>query len=230
MTLPSISDTIIAAVIGAATAWITMLLRVRPERTKLLAEIAFLRRQSEKLALETEQMRQPTLTADREAEELRKLSLERERIALELDSLRRQRADNDRSEIVELLKAFDREVFEAPMDSEDPVAMFKALRQTRIWLQSSGALYFRDLEIASHFRQIRMLLAETEREAVARFPQIPALSLCLQDGCPIPQPRWAHREQLGRSYGDAIELMMRSRRSIMEHVRAVERKLPHVLS
>lgn len=40
------------------------------------------------------------------------------------------------------------------MQSEEPVEMFKAVRQTRIALQMSGASLVRDREIAEHFQKL----------------------------------------------------------------------------
>jgi len=159
-------------------------------------------------------------------EEINLIRKQAEKFDLETDSFRRQQLESERAEIVDLLKAFDREVFDAPMQAEEPVAMFQAIRQTRIWLQTSGALYFHDPEIQSHFRAIRNLLAQTERGVVAKFPVIAELSATSDSGTPVYERRSVVESRLGRAYYEAVAMMMKPRNEVRQHVGAIEQRLP----
>jgi hypothetical protein len=124
-----------------------------------------------------------------------------------------------------LLILFDRAVFDAPLFSEEPTEMFRALQQTRLSLQTSGASLVRHQEIAKHFQRIRQILLETEAEVKRRYPELVQLAAGLDENIPVYKRRDQVKQLLGENYWKAVELMMGIRPEITQHVEAIRERL-----
>jgi uncharacterized NAD(P)/FAD-binding protein YdhS len=157
--------------------------------------------------------------------EIEKLRAETQKLSVEAEEIRRRRLEAERTEIRDLLILFDRAVFDAPLFSEEPTEMFRALQQTRLSLQTSGASLVRHQEIAKHFQRIRQILLETEAEVKRRYPELVQLAAGLDENIPVYKRRDQVKQLLGENYWKAVELMMGIRPEITQHVEAIRERL-----
>jgi chromosome segregation ATPase len=167
---------IIAAVVGTLSSLITLTIglgQLRNERKRLEEEMnlerAKLEHDRERLQSELRENAEQSRVWKAEIEKLR---AETQKLSVEAEEIRRRRLEAERTEIRDLLILFDRAVFDAPLFSEEPTEMFRALQQTRLSLQTSGASLVRHQEIAKHFQRIRQILLETEAEVKRRYPEL----------------------------------------------------------
>ena len=109
-----------------------------------------------------------------------RLKAETEKLSIETEEIRIRRIKFERSEIRNLLLLFDRAFFDVPLPCEEPSAMFRAIHQTRISLQTSGASLVRNVEVAEHFKQVRDV-REIEYKIEKHYPKIVELSDKLKD-------------------------------------------------
>lgn len=70
------------------------------------------------------------------------------------------------------LVVFDREVMRAPARFEDPVLMYKALREMRIGLQKNGSSTITNSVAARNFKAAHTILREAEYEIRQKYPYI----------------------------------------------------------
>ncbi len=156
--------------------------------------------------------------------EISKLRVESQKLAVETQEIQRKRFEAEREEIRDLLKLFDRAVFDAPMYSEDPTEMFRAIQQTRISLQLSGASLVRDSIIADNFKQIRKLLLDVEGEVTRNYPIIVELATNIDDFHDrIENRRKAHELLRGRYY-EPVRLMMDVRHKLDKHIEVIQKR------
>lgn len=156
--------------------------------------------------------------------ELNKLKAETDKLILETDYLRNRRFEAEREEIRNLLIFFDRAVYHSPVQSEDPIEMFKAIRQTRILLQTSGAGLVRDKEIAEKFHEIKHLLWNTENEVIRKYPLILKYSDEIDDKHDQFELRKKAREYFGNSYYEPVGMMMDIRWKIDQNLNYIRMK------
>jgi seryl-tRNA synthetase len=226
--MPSeIISAIIAAVVGTLSSLITLTIglgQLRNERKRLEEEMKLERAKLEhdRERLQSE-LRENAEQARVWKAEVEKLKAETQKLSIEADDIRRRQLEAERTEIRDLLVLFDRAVFDAPMQSEEPVEMFRALQQTRVSLQKSGASLVRHQEIAMHFQRIRQILLETETEVKRRYPRVVQLAIELDEN--IPVRRYQVNQLLGEDYWGAVGLMMGIRPEITQHVEAIRKRL-----
>jgi hypothetical protein len=212
---------VIAAFVGFASSVVTLLLGLRSsmlERQKLQAE-------RDRWNAELTQQ------ARRGEAELARLHAETAKLIAEVDQIRYSRFEAQRNEIRDLVKLFDRAVFEAPLHSENPVDMFRAIRQTRIALQMAGASLVSDGTIAFHFDELRRLLFETEIEVQSRFPVVSEIAEEPEKGKGAGyESRERARAALGDKYFEPVGIMMRIRSQVEAHVSAIRIRLQEMSS
>jgi len=227
---------IIAAIVGAISAIITLSIgigQLRNERRRIDDEVNIERRKldhdRERLQTELRENAEQTRVWKAEVE---KLKAETQKLSIEADDIRRRRLEAERLEIRDLLILFDRAVFDAPMNSEEPVEMYKALQQTRISMQTSGASLVRDREIAEHFQKVREILLTTEAEVKKHFPLVAQLANEIniassqgQPSIPIYEQRERVQKLLGQQYWEPVRLMMNVRNEVRQHIEAIHKRL-----
>jgi hypothetical protein len=157
--------------------------------------------------------------------ELAKLKAETEKLSVETDEIRIRRIESERSEIRNLLLLFERAFFDLPLPCDEPLAMFRAIQQTRISLQMSGASLIRNMEVAEHFKQVRNVLREIEYEIEKQYPEIVKLADILKD-----EPLTMERQRiligkLGNDFRDVVRLIMIKRESVQEHLSEIKKYL-----
>lgn len=79
---------------------------------------------------------------------------------------------NDKEEIKELLKLFERAVFEASIYSEEVTAMFDAIQNVRIALQMKNAALVENPTVGKLFREIWKELLDIEGEVIEKYPKV----------------------------------------------------------
>lgn len=205
----------IASVIGSALTLFIGLRNIRIEREKL---------QSDRQRLQSE-LQERTKQAQVWEAEISRLRAEAHKISLEADEIRRRKLEAERAEIKSSLMLFDRAVFDAPMHSEDPVEMFRALKQTRISLQTSGASLVRDRNVAEHFQSLREILLRVETEVARRFPIVAQLAAEPDDGRPTYERRRQIHDALKGVYYEPVRMMMDIRREIDHHIQGIHARL-----
>ncbi len=109
-----------------------------------------------------------------------------------------------RDELHRCQTIFDREVMRAPFEREDPVEMYKGIREMRISVQKRGASQIPHQLVADNFKKARTVLSECEGEVRRRYRYIHDSALTGT----APQYQ-------GSDYGDAINLMMSIRKDLM---------------
>lgn len=233
---PEVVAAIIAAVVGTISSLITLAIglgQLRNERRHLEEEMTIERRKLEhdRERLQSE-LRENAEQARLWKAEAEKLKAETQKLSVEADDIRRRRLEAERAEIRDLLILFDRAVFDAPMQSEEPVEMFRALQQTRVSLQKSGASLVRDREIAEHFQKAREILLTTEAEVKKRYPMVAQLATEFdevvqndQQNIPPYERRRRVEKSLGQGYWESVRFMMDIRWKIMQHIDAIRERL-----
>ncbi|OGO28547.1 MAG: hypothetical protein A2W33_06145 [Chloroflexi bacterium RBG_16_52_11] len=207
---------VVVSVIGSGITLLIGLRNIRLEREKL---------RSDRERLQPE-LRHNAEQSRRDQVEIAKLRAETEKLLTETNEIRQQRIVAERNEIRDFLGFFERAVFDAPMLSEEPVEMFKAIQQTRISLQMSRATLISDHEIAEHFRNIREILLRTEGEVQSRFPIVAQTATQYDDRSLFFQDRREEvHKKLGPKYFEPVRIMMNIRPAIKQHLQAVHERL-----
>lgn len=233
---PEVVAAIIAAIVGTISSLITLAVglgqlrnerrRLENERRRLEEEMTIERR---KLEHDRTRLQSQLLENAEQARlwkaETEKLKAETQKLSAEAADIRRRRLEAERAEIRDLLILFDRAVFDAPMQSEEPVEMFRAIRQTRISLQMSGASFIRDQEVAECFRRIRTILLKTESEVRSRYPVIAQMAVEFDDNRPVYERREQVRMALGRDYFEPVRIMMGIRQEVQQNLERVRQRL-----
>ena len=67
---------------------------------------------------------------------------------------------------------FDREVMKAPFHREDPVEMYRAIREMRIRLQERGASRIPHGGVAENFEKAKKIMSDCEDEVRTKYPYI----------------------------------------------------------
>lgn len=129
-----------------------------------------------------------------------------------------QDGQETRSRLSSVLSLFEREVFFAPLDREDPVEMLRAIRQVRISLQRSDAVLLLDQRLIRVFRDIREVLAQYEHDLKTKYPVIYSTSR---------RAKKHIRGELARddSYWEATRLLIGVREAIASHLQVAYREL-----
>jgi predicted nucleic acid-binding Zn-ribbon protein len=137
---PEIFTAVIAAVVAVISSLITLSIglgQLKNERKRIDSEVSLERT---KLEHDRERLQSELKISAEQVSvwkaEVEKLKAETQKLSYEADDIRRRRLEAERNEIRNLLILFDRAVFDAPMNSEEPVQMFIALQQTRISFSS----------------------------------------------------------------------------------------------
>lgn len=138
-------------------------------------------------------------------------------------------SEKEREEIREFLLLFERAVFDAPVSSEEPTAMFKSIQDVRLSLQIKGAGLIKNQEAADIFREIRKILLHIEDEVIRKYPEVVAI-LDEVKNMPLSYERRKYvEEKLGRKTNwEAVMLMIGTRNDVMprvEKVREIYRRL-----
>lgn len=137
--------------------------------------------------------------------------------------------EKEREEIRTFLLLFERAVFDAPLSSEEPTAMFKSIQDVRFSLQVKGAGLIRNQEAADLFREIRKILLHIEGIVIREYPEVVDLLEKVKH-----MPMGYERRQLVRETLDhkiqmnAIVLMMGVRNDVapkVERIREIYRSL-----
>ena len=171
---PEITSAIIAASVSIIASAITLFIGMRGikiEREKLKTD-------RERLQIELRYNAKQARTAKAE---LARLKAETKKLSAETDEIIIRRIESERSEIRNLLLLFERAFFDLPLPCDEPLAMFRAIQQTRISLQTSGASLIRNVEVAENFKQVRNVLREIEYEIAKCYPEIVKLADELKD-------------------------------------------------
>lgn len=122
-----------------------------------------------------------------------------------------------RKELHACQTVFDREVMTAPFNREDPVEMYRAIKQMRITLQKRGASRIPHDEVAENFQSAKVILSACEGTVRERFPNIH------QAARTGTTPTYH-----GGDYGDAIRLMMKIRSEIAPLLEANDKVLAEI--
>ena len=221
-----VTAAIIAAVVSVLGSGITLffgLRNVKIEKEKLHSERERLQADRERLQAELRQTAEQSRIGK---VEIAKLKAETEKIMAETSEIKRHRLEAERNEIRDILGIFERAVFDAPMQSEEPVEMFKAIQQTRISLQLSGATLIRDQEVAEIFCHIREILLRIEGEVQVKFPIVAQMATQFDNrNFSGWEQREKVREILGGDYFEPVRMMMDIRREIQQHLERVHNRL-----
>lgn len=133
----------------------------------------------------------------------------------------------EKSEIKELLKLFERAVFEASIHSEEATAMFDAIQNVRIGLQMKNAGLIENERAAKLFREIWKDLLAIEGQVIEKYPNIFAALAELKSQPMDWERRKRAEEIIGKDdYWQAIGLMMSIRDKInpkVEEIREIYR-------
>ena len=218
---------VIAAIVGTISAIVTLSIgmgQLRNEKSRIEHEMYVERKQLE----QDRERLQVTLRENAEQTrvwkaEIEKLKAETEKISAEANEIKRRRLEVERQEIRDLLVLFDRAVFEAPMYGEKPVEMYKAIQQTRINLQTSGASLVRDVEIANHFQKVREILLAAEVEVQKKFTIVATIAN-EQNGSSSDQDKRVH-EALGQNYYEPVKLIFQTRDEVKKHIEIINQRL-----
>jgi cell division protein FtsL len=205
----------IVSIIGSSITLLIGMRNIRLEREKL-------RNDRERLQLELRKIDEQSRISKVEIE---RLQAEAAKLAAEAEEIRRKRIEAQRAEIRDVLILFDRAVFDAPMYSEEPVEMFKAIRQTRLSLQMSGASLIHDQKVAEHFRRIREILLNVESEVQRRYPVIAQMAVDFDDNREAYERRREVSKILGKEYWKAVNFMMGIRSEVQQHLESIRQRL-----
>ena len=199
--------------------------RLEDERTADLI-LEKLRAETDRLSAEAESIRKMLHYEQefREAE-IVKFKAEADKISAETREIQQRGFDTRRSEIRELLSLFSRAVFDAPMSSEEPAAMFRAIRETRIALGEKGASTVGDIEIENRFQVLWRILLEAESEVKTQFPKVVDLAFELVRSPESSNWRNHVSEELGEDYYYSVEFMMSIRMKIEEQLNLIRDRL-----
>ncbi len=116
------------------------------------------------------------------------------------------------------LRLFDREVMSAPHHFEDPVLMYKAIREMRIGLQQNGSSRTANAVAARNFGTAHLILRETERKIRGQYPYIHEAAT---NDTPIGHyPNGA--------FWDSIHLMMQIRGPLQPLLKEIEGELAKI--
>jgi hypothetical protein len=132
-----------------------------------------------------------------------------------LFSSRRALLQSSRDRLEKDLRVFDREVMFAPFHFEDPVLMYKAIREMRIALQQNGSSRVANSVAARNFQSAHAILRDTERQIRAMYPYI-------HDAATNNTPNVRYPNG---AFSDSIHLMMQIRGSLQPLVKEIEREL-----
>lgn len=222
---PEVISALIAAVVSLIASIFTLYISSRNrkiEREKLQYE-------KEKLEADRSRLRKELRDSATQTHlwkaEMERLKAETDKLVTESNEIRRQRLEAEREEIRDMLRLFDRAVFDAPPYIEDPIDMLKAIRQTRIALQQSGASLVRNRKVAENFRQARILLLEAEANMQEKYPEL----VRLIDESVDEKVDWGHRREVYASLDESpysiIEPMMKIRTAVEVHIDQVHKLL-----
>jgi hypothetical protein len=128
---------------------------------------------------------------------------------------RRALLQANRERLEKDLRIFDREVMTAPFHFEDPVLMYKAIREMRIALQQNGSSRVANSVAARNFHTAHAILRDTERQIRAKFPYIH--DAAINDTPNVRYPNGA--------FSDSIQLMMQIRGPLQPLLKEIEREL-----
>ena len=208
---PEITAAIIAASVSVFASVITLVIGLRGikiEREKL-------RNDRERLQAELRNVAEQSRLA---TAEIAKLKAEAAKFSTETDEIRIRKLRAERDEVSNLLQIFERAFFYGPLPCMEPIAMFRAIQQTRKSLQISGATLIHNNEIAEHFKQVRDILRTVEYEIEKRFPAIIDLSDKLKDEPLTTERQRQAIAKLGSEFGEAIQLIMGCRSDVDKHL------------
>jgi hypothetical protein len=130
----------------------------------------------------------------------------------------RQTLQELRSRLEKNLAIFDREVMRAPHRYEDPVEMYRAIREMRIALQRNSSSRITNEVAAKNFEEAKGVLRSVEYAVRDQFPTV---HLAVMNDNTKPQYE-------GSDHSDAITLMMDIRQQIMPLIDEVKEELERI--
>ena len=141
-------------------------------------------------------------------------------------------------EIKKFLLLFERAVFDAPINSEDPTKMFESIQKVRLQLQIGGASLITNQEAADNFKDIRKELLLIENEVIKKYPEvvmfIDVIKKKAADGTissGIHERRQMVQSFLGNEkYAGSVNLMMSVRRLVIPKVERIKEIYRSLLS
>ncbi|MBC8236239.1 hypothetical protein H8E77_42370 [bacterium] len=218
---------LIGSIIGSILTLVIGWRRIKVENKKYETEVKKLQIEVNRLQMEENRLKSESPLLDAE---VKKLKAETENLLSEIKQTKLERLQVRVDEIRDILTFLERAVFDAPLEAEEPIAMFQAIQHTRISLQTSGATLLGDRDVAERFRNIRRTLLDTESEVLKRYPAISELitRYHLDSQEDWSRPRYNRpeiREVLGDGYWESVRLMMGIRRIINENLGEIKARL-----
>ena len=130
----------------------------------------------------------------------------------------RDNFQKQRSQLEKNLTVFDREVMRAPVNYEDPVEMYSAIREMRIDLQRNSSSLIANEVAAESFKKARDVLRRVEYDVKDQFVSV-HLAAMNDDASP---------QYTGSDFSDAIQLMMSIRSELEPLINEIKRELHRV--
>ncbi|MCO6043329.1 SMEK domain-containing protein [Aeoliella sp. ICT_H6.2] len=123
-----------------------------------------------------------------------------------------------RSHLARDLSIFDRQVMDAPFQHEDPLLMYKAIRQMRVTLQKNGSSRLSNEVAAQNFDAAKNILTKMEYQVRNQFPDIHYAAM---------KDQTSMTDKDG-DFGNAITLMMQIRQSLKPLLDEVQQELDRI--
>jgi len=141
--------------------------------------------------------------------------------------------NEEKTKIWMAIRLFDRAAFDASFRMEEPTAMFSALQETRISIQTIGVLSLRYHDYISHkFRRIRSELMRVESEIFEKMPIIANLAMEFENSSLKTNERSEKVRKILRdfdsnnnksdSFNDSVHLMMSIRYEINKELNDIK--------
>lgn len=217
-TQPEIIAALIAAIVSLAGSIVTLIIAMKS-----------LRNERDKLSIDRENLRKELKSTAEQTSvwkaEVVKLKVETDKIIEETRAIRNQRISAEREELKNMLILFERAVFHAPLNSEDPVNMFKAIRQTRVSLQMSGGSSILNKEAAFHFSKTRDILMESESKVMERFPELVRFVDEVGDLMVSSKQKDLLYSRMGGGKWESVNLMADIRQNLNHHISEAKKQL-----
>lgn len=139
--------------------------------------------------------------------------------------LKKRKLEVDSEKLAHALMLFDRAVFDAPFFTEEPSAMFDAIRKTRVNIQQSGIMYIHELDIAQRFVQIRNILFTCETFIQRQYPLVEQLAMQLMNRPSDYGRRSFVQKKMGpQHFSKAVIEMISIREAINKELEVIRRR------
>jgi hypothetical protein len=135
-----------------------------------------------------------------------------------LFAMRQNKLEAIRDHLEQDLRIFDRQVMSAPFRFENPLLMYKAIRDMRVSLQKNGSSRISNELAARNFEAVKKILINMEYRVRERFPYIHDAALSNK----------THVQYKKDDFNNAIQLMMQIRKSLRPLIEEVEKELRRI--